>query len=67
MYVVKVGDYYIKNIDYLCRDITISKELMRSFDKNMAERLAKSVNGEVIQMDNQVTMCEEVTNEKSNM
>lgn len=67
MYVVKVGDYYIQStsIDRLTSNIMLSKELMRSYDKDTAEKLAKKTNGEVIKMDNQVTMCEEVTNEKS--
>ncbi len=64
MYVVKVGDYYIQStsIDRLTSNIMLSKELMRSYDKDTAEKLAKKTNGEVIQMDNQVTMCEELTN-----
>lgn len=66
MYVVKVGDYYIRDVEgtinkitnqiYYIKEIIISKELMKSWDKNIAEQLAKSVNGEVI------CMCEEVTN-----
>lgn len=65
MYVVKVGDYYIQStsIDRLTSNIMLSKELMRSYDKDTAEKLAKKTNGEVIKMDNQVTMCEEVTND----
>lgn len=67
MYVVKVGDYYIRDVEgtinklnnqiYYIKEIIISKELMKSWDKNIAEQLAKSVNGEVI------CMSEEVTNE----
>ncbi len=67
MYVVKVGDYYIRDVEgtinklnnQICyiNEIIISKELMKSWDKNIAEQLAKSVNGEVI------CMTEEVTNE----
>lgn len=67
MYVVKVGDYYIRDVEgninklnnqiYYINEIIISKELMKSWDKNIAEQLAKSVNGEVI------CMTEEVTNE----
>lgn len=66
-YVVKVGDYYIQStsIDRLTSNIMLSKELMRSYDKNTAEKLAKITNGEVIQMDNQVTMCEEDTKQLS--
>ena len=60
-YVVKVGDYYVQStsIDRLTSNIMLSKELMRSYDKNIAEKLPKMLNGEVIKMDNQVTMCEE--------
>lgn len=60
-YVVKVGDYYVQStsIDRLTSNIMLSKELMRSYDKDIAEKLAKMLNGEVIKMDNQVTMCEE--------
>ena len=67
MYVVKVGDYYIRDVEgtinkltnqiYYIKEIIMSKELMKSWDKNIAEQLAKSVNGEVI------CMTEEVTNE----
>lgn len=60
-YVVKVGDYYVQStsIDRLTSNIMLSKELMRSYNKDIAEKLAKMLNGEVIKMDNQVTMCEE--------
>lgn len=67
MYVVKVGDFYIRGVDgsinklnneiYYISEIILSKELMKSWDKDIAEQLAKSVNGEV------VCMAEEVTNE----
>ena len=67
MYVVKVGDYYIRDVEgtinkitnqiYYIKEIIMSKELMKSWDKNIAEQLAKSLNGEVI------CMTEEVTNE----
>lgn len=63
MYVVKVGDYYVRAIDYNSYDIILSKELMRGFSNDKAETIAKMLNGEVIKMDNQVTMCEEATNE----
>jgi len=38
-------------------EIELSKELMRTFTKNTAEMIAKKLNGEVIEM------AEEVTNE----
>nr|DAS26841.1 MAG TPA: hypothetical protein [Caudoviricetes sp.] len=67
MYVVKVGDYYIRDVEgsinklnnqiYYISEIIMSKELMKSWNKDIAKQLAKSVNGEVI------CMAEEVTNE----
>lgn len=67
MYVVKVGDFYVRGVEgsinklnnqiYYISEIILSKELMKSWDKDIAEQLAKSVNGEVI------CMGEEVTNE----
>lgn len=67
MYVVKVGDFYVRDVEgsinklnnqiYYISEIILSKELMKSWDKDIAEQLAKSVNGEVI------CMTEEVTNE----
>ena len=66
MYVVKVGEYYVKSTELIrnggtrtltINDILLSKEIMRNFDKNMADMVAKKVNGEVIEI------AEEVTNE----
>lgn len=60
MYVVKVGEYYVRDIDMIggyIGEIELSKEIMRNFNKNTAELIAKKVNGEVIEM------AEEVTNE----
>lgn len=67
MYVVKVGDYYIRDVEgsinklnnqiYYISEIIMSKELMKNWNKDIAKQLAKSVNGEVI------CMAEEVTNE----
>lgn len=57
MYVVKVGEYYIRNITYENYEIILSKELMRGFEKDRAFAIAKLINGEVIEM------TEEVTNE----
>lgn len=65
MYVVKVGEFYIRGYEVKSLDmcILLSKELMRTFTKEQAESLAKKVNGEIIEMANQVTMCEEVNSE----
>ena len=60
MYIVKVGEYYVRGIDMIggyIGEIELSKEIMRNFNKNTAELIAKQVNGEVIEM------AEEVTNE----
>ena len=61
MYVVKVGDYYVKSIDAefggFIGNILLSKEIMRNFTEAGAERIAKMVNGEVIKI------AEDVTNE----
>lgn len=60
MYIVKVGEYYVRGIDMIggyIGEIELSKEIMRNFNKNTAELIAKKVNGEVIEM------AEEVTNE----
>lgn len=61
MYVVKVGEYYVRGYEVKSLDmcVLLSKELMRTFNKEQAENLAKKVNGEVIEMANQVTMNEE--------
>ena len=63
IYVVKVGEYYVKGIDMFDRiigDIELSKEIMRNFTKNTAEIIAKKINGEVIEI------AEEVTNNAEN-
>lgn len=57
MYVVKVGEYYVRTIEYSGYDIVLSKEIMRGFSKGTAENLAKKLNGEVIEI------AEEVTND----
>ena len=61
MYVVKVGEYYVRGYEVKSLDmcVLLSKELMRTFNKEQAENLAKKVNGEVIEMAEQVTMNDE--------
>lgn len=66
MYVVKVGDYYVKRHDTICKDngymyvgeIILSREIMRNYSKEFADYLANKLNGEVVKI------AEEVTNEK---
>lgn len=54
MYVVKVGDFYIKDVEAsfggYTQEIILSKEIMKNFTREGAERMAKMVNGEVISM-----------------
>ena len=59
MFVIKVGEYYVRRFSIESLDICIllSKELMRGFSKVDAERIAKATNGEVIKI------TEEVVNE----
>lgn len=63
MYVIKVGEYYVKGYvgssgrmdKSIPWQITLSKELMRGYDKETAEKIAKATNGEVIEMTEEVT------------
>ena len=60
MYIVKVGEFYIKSVDVefggFVSYIILSKEIMRNFtNKDSAERIAKMVNGEVINMEEVAT------------
>lgn len=57
MYVVKVGEYYVRSFQVDVNEIGLSQEIMRSFNKNRAEMLAKRLNGEVIKMSEETT-CE---------
>ena len=53
MYVVKVGEYYVRkyHIDSLEICVILSKEIMTGFDKVEAEILADKINGEVQEVD----------------
>lgn len=57
MYVVKVGEYYVRQFSVETLDICIvlSKELMRTFEKDKAESLAKQLNGTVVEIADEVT------------
>lgn len=63
MYVVKVGEFYVKEVDVafggFVNEITLSKEIMRNFRQEGAERIAKMVNGETIEMAKETTNIEE--------
>ena len=63
MFVIKVGDYYVKDVNVefggFIGDITLSKERMRNFKEEGAQRVAKLVNGEVITMEEVETFDEE--------
>lgn len=50
MYVVKVGEYYVRSIDDFLNNITLSKEIMRSFTKTMADIIARKIKGEVVEI-----------------
>ena len=59
MYVVKVGEFYIKGVDIefggYVKEILLSKEIMRNFTKEGAERIAKLVGGTVVELGDVVT------------
>ena len=57
MYVVKVGEYYVKSYSSWDRVVMLSQEIMRGFDKDEAEELAKKLDADVIKL------TEEVSNE----
>lgn len=59
MYVIKVGKYYVKDVD-ICNGfiggIKLSKEIMRGFkDWKTANVIAESVNGLIIKTDDEVS------------
>lgn len=58
MYVVKVGEYYVRKIKVFCGtfgDIELSKEIMGGFTEDIAEKIAKKVNGEILEITAEVT------------
>ena len=57
MYVVKVGEYYVRTARPYTNEIILSKEIMTGFAKENAEKIAQRINGEVVKI------AEEVTNE----
>ena len=52
MYVIKVGEYYVKSIDGWNGSIILSNEVMIGMDKEEADKLAKKVNGVVVEVAN---------------
>lgn len=67
MYVVKVGEYYVKGYigssgrmdKAVPWEITLSKELMRGYNKEIAEKIATVTNGVIEEIADQVTMVDE--------
>lgn len=63
MYVIKVGDFYVCDVEVafggFIGGIKLSKEIMGNFSKDGAERIAKMIGGEVIDMGEVVTNDEE--------
>jgi len=62
IFVIKVGEYYVRGVDMFggnIGEIVLSKEIMRNFTKNTAEIIAKRINGEVVEIADQVTMDDE--------
>ena len=60
MYVVKVGEYYVRNVDMsngYIGEIVLSKEMMRSFNLELVTLIATKINGEVIEISEEVS-CE---------
>ena len=62
MYVVKVGNYYVKNVETafggFIGNIVLSKEMSKGFTKDGAERIAKMINGIVVEMTEEVNINE---------
>lgn len=54
MYVIKVGNFYVKDVEVafggFTSEIVLSKEIMKNFTKEGAERVAQMINGEIISM-----------------
>ena len=59
MYVIKVGEYYVKEVDVafgsFINDIVLSKEIMKNFKLEGAKRVAELINGEIIEIPEEVT------------
>ena len=55
MYVVKVGEYYVKKFRLWDAEIELSNEVMLGMDKEEAEKIAKAINGVVVEIKEEVT------------
>lgn len=59
MYVIKVGEYYVKEVEVafggFINDIVLSKEIMKNFKLEGAKRVAELINGEIIEIPEEVT------------
>lgn len=59
MYVIKVGEFYVSDVNVVfggfIESIELSKKLMRNFTKEGAERIAKTINGTVVSMADVIT------------
>lgn len=64
MYVVKVGEFYVKNFNYyldnngkfVVTEMILSKEIMKGFKfQNLITLIAESVNGEVVYISEEAT------------
>lgn len=58
-YTVKVGSYYVKSVQVAfggyIGEIKLSKEVMGHYTKEGANRIAKMLNGEVVEVVREVT------------
>lgn len=58
MYVVKVGEYYVRKADIslgYIGDIVLSKEMMGGYNEDIAKKLAEKTNAGIIEINEEVT------------
>lgn len=55
MYVVKVGEYYVRHFNM--DEIILSMEMMRGYPKDRAEAIARILKAELVEISEEVT-CE---------
>lgn len=58
MYVVKVGDYYVKSVKHFpsfLSSIELSPDMMRNFDYMDAKDIADKINGQLIAIEEEIT------------